>query len=122
MSKTFFPRNMVPVFQLLNGVEIVGTPVPDTNAQGEQKKLGDLPQWSVNVAVPYGPGGRFTRPMKVAVAAATRPAVSDGEIVVFRDLHVGVFITDDGEPRSFYKASKLATVNISGPAHARGDQ
>ena len=87
MSKSVFPTRMVPVFQLINGSLVVGEPTPKSDEDGKPEKVGDLVKWEVNLGVPYGPKGRYVRPMRVTVLSASQPDVHDGQVVRFRDLH-----------------------------------
>lgn len=115
MSKTVFPDRMIPVFQLINGSLVVGEPTPKSE-DGKPEKVGDLVKWEVNLGVPYGPRGRYVRPMKVTVLSAAQPDVHDGQIVRFRDLHAGSWKNDRGYGLYFW-ATRVDVVE-----HSRGDQ
>lgn len=107
---------MIPVFQLINGSLVVGEPTPKSDEDGKPEKVGDLVKWEVNLGVPYGPKGRYVRPMKVVVLAASQPDLHDGQIARFRDLHAGTWKNDRGYGIYFW-ATRVDVVE-----HSRGDQ
>lgn len=116
MSKTVFPVKMCPAYQLIYGAMVVGAPSQKVDSEGIQKKVGDLYQWEIQVAVTYGPKGAYRRPEKVTVLAASRPSVADGQIVRFLDLHVGAWSNEKGSGLYFW-ATRAEVVE-----KARGDQ
>ena len=79
---------MVPLLPFFRGVEVMGDPEPKIGEDGEQKTTGDLGQWRVSVIVPQG---RLLTERRVTVLAKSRPAVRDGERVIFPDLSVGAY-------------------------------
>lgn len=115
MPKSVFSDRMLPVFQLMNGAMVVGEPAPKSE-DGTPEKVGDLVKWEVNLGVPYGPRGRYVRPMKVVVLAASQPDLHDGQIARFRDLHAGCWKNGDRYGLYFW-ATRVDVVK-----HARGDQ
>ena len=75
-----------------------------------------LVKWEVNLGVPYGPKGRYVRPMRVTVLSASQPDVHDGQVVRFRDLHAGCWKNDTGHGLYFW-ATRVDVVKRAG-----GDQ
>lgn len=104
MSKTVFSTRMVPILPFLRGVEVMGSPVPRKDDDGQQKMTGDLPHWTVSVIVPQG---RLLTDRRVTVVAAARPEVRDGQTVIFPDLHVGSYVTKAGRAALYFRATDV---------------
>lgn len=88
-----FPASMMPLLPYLQGVEILGDIVKKIDEQGKQKNRDGVPQWQMSVIVPQG---RLLTEQRITVISQVKPDFSDGDHVVFPDIHVGAYGSGSG--------------------------
>ena len=110
MSKTVFPAKMAPALPFLQGVEVMGDPLPKNDDDGQQKKSGDLLQWVISVIVPQG---RLLTERRVTLLSKTRPGVRDGQMVIFPDLHIGAYSSSGAGAGLYFWATDVRVAAAS---------